>query len=76
MIENQYVNLVRGYNWPPVTSITLEPTPLSEIGLLRTQGYFRPCTKLQDTCYNLVLDVTLKRAELSYFNDIISLSFC
>jgi hypothetical protein len=39
------------YNWPPVTSHTLEPTPLSEMFLLRTQGYSWLCSKLRDTCY-------------------------
>jgi hypothetical protein len=29
----------------------LEPTPLSEICLLRIQGYYWPCSKLRDTCY-------------------------
>jgi hypothetical protein len=39
-------------NWPPVTSHTLEPTPLSEIFLVRIQGYSWPCSKLRDTFYN------------------------
>jgi hypothetical protein len=34
------------------TSHTIEPTPLSEICLLRIQGYSWPCSKLRDTCFN------------------------
>jgi hypothetical protein len=37
--------------WPPFASHILEPTPLSEICLLRIQGYCWPCSKLRDTCY-------------------------
>jgi hypothetical protein len=50
-------NLLRGCltnNWPPFTSHTVETTPLSEICLLRIQGYSWPCSKLRDICYKLV----------------------
>jgi hypothetical protein len=36
----------------PVTSHALEPTPLSEIFLLRIQDYSWPCSKLRDIWYN------------------------
>jgi hypothetical protein len=54
MIEKQYVYLLRGWltnNWSLVTSHALEPTPLSEICLLRIQAYSWPCSKLGDTCF-------------------------
>jgi hypothetical protein len=42
MIEKPYVYLLRGWltnNWSLVTSHAFEPTPLSEICLLRIQAY-------------------------------------
>jgi hypothetical protein len=54
MIDKPKVYLLRGLltnNWSPATSHALEPTPLSEIYLLRIQAYSRPCSKLGDTCY-------------------------
>jgi hypothetical protein len=42
IIEKPQVYLLRGLltnNWSPVTSHVLEPTPLSEICLLRIQSY-------------------------------------
>jgi hypothetical protein len=49
------------FNWPPFTCHTLKPSPLSEILLLRIQGYSWPCSKLRDTCYN-----TFKRHECNH----------
>jgi hypothetical protein len=57
MIEKPEVYLLRGLltkNWSPVTSHALEPTPLSEICILRIQAYSRPCPKLGDICYTAV----------------------
>jgi hypothetical protein len=41
-IEKPYVYLLQAWltnNWSPVTSYALDPTPLSEICLLRIQTY-------------------------------------
>jgi hypothetical protein len=55
--------------WPPGTSHTLEPTPLSEIFHLRIQGYSCPCLKLRDTCYisflSTILELSTRRLSAS-----------